>query len=107
MPSGFEGLENAAKILAKLKAEREQREQEDRWLKGDIKFEEIEEVYQEYRGKFSEAYFSGSALYAGTSFKDSYMNGTNMRNGAYNALVGGLFLDKVISEKVTGNGKKS
>lgn len=107
MSSGFEGLEDAVKILAKLKADREQREREERWAMGDMKLDEMEEVYQEYREKFSEAYFSGSALYAGKSYKESYMNRKNMRNGAYNALVGGLFLDKVLLEKVMGKGKKS
>lgn len=103
---GFDGLNEAATLLRRLKKEQEERkrdelekvrekEREERWKAGGATLDEMEEFYQEQRGKFSEAYFSGSPFYVGSSFKDWYLSSGRARSDVREALVWGAMLTAV------------
>jgi len=107
---GFDGLEEAAKTLRKMRDDRlkeEERQAEEmaqqatekRWINGGATLDEMEEFYQDCRGKFSEAYFSGMPFYVGPSFKDWYMASGSGRPDMSNAIVFGAVLSAVVGRK--------
>lgn len=84
---GFDGL-------AKL------REESARKKRGDgATLDEMEEYYQEQRGKFSKAYFSGSSIYVGDSFKEWYLGSKKGKRDFGNALVFGAILCALVGKK--------
>lgn len=100
---GFDGLEEAAATLRRIRDEQiaaeRKLEREERWKRGGATLNEMEEFYQEQRGKFSEAYFSGSPFYVGDSFKDWYLSSGRARPDMGGAMVYGAFLLALMGQK--------
>ena len=96
---GFDGLDEAAKILKTLRKESVQKKRDARWKRGGATLGEMEEVYQEQRGKFSKAYFSGSPIYVGDSFKNWYLGSERGRRDFGNAIVFGAIMGALADKK--------
>ena len=116
--SGFNGLEEAKvtlrrlqdKNMSRIREEKERKRSEKRdkrWIAGGATIDEMEEFYQEQRGKFSEAYFSGSPFYVGTSFKDWYLSSGQARPDLSEALVLGAMLTTMSNKFMERGGEDS